>query len=159
MNDSSPSDPRFDEPSVTRQVAANDWARAEIETPAEPPPPKERLFPRKVLIGWALFAVALYFGVRIIGTVVKETVKTSVGEAVTNAAERSGDKEIIYRTPNGKITISRDKPNGAITISTDKNVVRVPAPPTPDAAAAPKAPSAVPAPKAVPAPTVPPTKR
>jgi hypothetical protein len=148
MNDS-PNDPRFSEPSesVTRQVAASDWTRAELEPFPELPPPKERLFPRKVLIGWALFAVALYFGVRIIGTVIKESVKG----AVITAAEQSGDKEIIYRTPNGKITISRDKPNGNITITTDKSVVRVPAPPTPDAAAAPKAPSAVPAPTAPPA--------
>jgi hypothetical protein len=129
MNDSSPNDPRFDEPSVTRQVAATDWSRAEIETSTEAPPPKERLFPRKVLIGWAMFAVALYFGVRVIGTVVKERVKASVSEKVKAAAERSGDKEIIYRTPNGKITVTRDKPNGAITITTDKNVVTVPAAP------------------------------
>jgi hypothetical protein len=158
MNDSSSGDPRFDEPSVTRQVEATDWSRAEIETSTQPPPPKERLFPRKVLIGWALFAVALYFGVRIIGTVIKETVKASVSEAVTNTA-RSGGKEIIYRSPNGKIVVSRDKPHGAITISTDRNVVTVPATPTPDAAPAPTAPSAVPAPKAVPAPVVPPARR
>ena len=157
MNDSSPRDPRFDEPSVTRQVEAADWSRAEIETSTEAPPPKERLFPRKVLIGWALFALALYFGVRIVGTVIRETVKGSVGEAVRNTAAQSGDKDVIYRSPNGKIIVTRNKPNGSITISTDKSVVEVPAPD----AAAPKTPTAVPAPKAVPAPrAVPaPTKR
>lgn len=146
MNDS-PNDPRFDEPpeSVTRQVAASDWTRAEIEPVPEPSPPKERLFPRKVLIGWALFAVALYFGVRIIGTVIKESVKA----AVSTAADQSRDREIIYRTPNGKITISRNKPDGNIIITTDKP--QVPAPPTPDAATAPRAPSAAPTPTAPPA--------
>jgi hypothetical protein len=153
MNDL-PNDPQFDEPSISRQVAAGDWARAEIESQPETPPPRERLFSRKVLIGWALFAVALYFGVGIARTVIKESIKSSIS-AVSDQIPR--DKTTIYQTPNGKVTISRSK-NGSITISTDKIVVTVPATPTPEAAPAPKAPSAVPAPKAVPAP-IPPTRR
>lgn len=153
MNDS-PNDPRFDEPSLTRQVAASDWARAEIEPlPEPPPPPRERLFSRKVLIGWALFAVALYFGVGIARTVIKESIKSSMA-AVSEQIPR--DKTTIYRTPNGKITISRSK-NGSITISTDKP--ELPVPPTPDAAAAPRASSPTPAPDASPAPSVPKAKR
>jgi len=120
----SPDEPRFNEPqlSATGQVADSDWNRSEIEPTPELPASRERLFPRKVLIGWALFALAMYFGVRIITTVVKESVK----EAVTTAAEKSAKKEIIYRTPNGRITISRNKPNGSITITTDQPEVQAP---------------------------------
>jgi len=152
MTDSPPNDPRYDEPSLTRQVAASDWSRAEIEA-QEPPPPRERLFSRKVLIGWALFAVALYFGVGIARTVIKESIKASIS-AVGEQIPR--DKTTIYRTPNGKVTISRSK-NGSITISTDKSDVVVP--PTPDAVAAPKAGAAVAAPEATPAPVAPKAKR
>lgn len=154
MNDS-PNEPRFDEPSegVTRQVAASDWSRAELESLPEPPPPRERLFSGKVLIGWALFAVALYFGVGIVRTVIRESIKSSLS-AVSDQIPR--DRTTIYRTPNGKITISRS-PNGSITISSDKP--DVPAPPTPSATAAPRAPGAVPAPNSVPAPNAPKGKR
>ena len=147
MNDSSPNDPRFDEApeSVTRQAAAGDWTQSEIEPLPEPPPPRERLFSRKVLIGWALFAVAIYFGVSVLRTVIKESIKSSLS-AATEQIPR--EKTTIYRTPNGKITISRS-PSGAITISRDGP--DVPAPPTPNAAAAPKAPAAVPAPTGPPA--------
>jgi hypothetical protein len=147
MTDSSSREPRFDEPpaSVTRQVAASDWNRTELEARPETPPPRERLFPRKVLIGWALLALVVYFGVRIVSTVVKESVK----EAVTSAAQKSNTKEIIYRTPNGRITISRNKPNGSISISGSQP--DVPGPPTPAATAAPRAPTAIPAPTAPPA--------
>ena len=148
MNDSSSSDPRFDEPSVTRQVAASDWSRAEIEPPTEPPPPKERLFPRRVLIGWALFAVAMYFGVRVVGAVIKESVKAAVASA---KGEAPRDKDIIYRSPNGKLTVSRSSPNGPIIITTDKNVVR----PTPTGVTVTDRPAAHPAPTAPRAPTAP----
>ena len=133
MNDTSPEEPRFDQPpaSTTRQVAPSDWSPTEIEAQPETPPPRERLFPRKVLIGWALFALVVYFGVRVVSAVVKESVK----EAVTTAAQKSDNKEIIYRTPSGRITISRNKPNGSITIS--RSQPETPAPP-------PKAPGATP---------------
>jgi hypothetical protein len=162
MNDV-PNEPRFDEPreSVTRQVAADDWSRAEIESQYEPPPPRERLFSRRVLIGWALVAVAIYFGVGIVRTVIKESVKAAVSSA---KGEAPRDRDIIYRSPNGKVTISRTSPNGPIIITTDTKVVR----PTPtgvtvtdrpaatSAPTAPRAPTAVQAPTA---PTAPPAKR
>jgi hypothetical protein len=73
MNDFSPNDPRYQEPAdVTSQVAASDWNRAEINAPADDLPKRERIFPPKVLIGWALFALALYFGVRIVPSAIKE---------------------------------------------------------------------------------------
>lgn len=150
-----PNEPRFDEPheSGTRQFAPSDWTRAEIESQYEPSPPRERLFSRKVLIGWALVAVAIYFGVGIVRNVITESVRNSIS-AVGDQIPR--DKTTIYRTPNGKITISRSS-NGSITISSDRPPG--PAPPTPSATAAPRAPTAVPAPSGVPAPNAPKAKR
>lgn len=150
-----PNDPRFDEPSVTRQAAATDWARAEIETPTQPPPPKERLFPRRVLIGWAVFAVAMYFGVRVVGSVIKESVKAAVASA---KGEAPRDRDIIYRSPNGKIIVSRSTPNGPIIITTDKKIVRA----SPTGATVTDRPAVTPAPPAPTAPTArtaPPAKR
>jgi len=113
MNDSSPNEPRYREPAdVTRQISASDWNRAEIESPPDDLPKRERVFPRKVLIGWALFALALYFGARVVGTVIKE----SFSGAVSTAVDNTGHKEIIYQTPNGRVTIRRTH-GGAIEIS------------------------------------------
>ena len=147
MADTSSREPRFDEtqPDATRQVAASDWNRAEIDLQAEPPPPRERLFSRKVLIGWALFAVVVYFGVGVIRNVIRESVRTSIS---TMADQVPRDRTTIYRSPNGKITISRS-PTGSIIISRDKS--DVPKPPTPSATAAPRATTAIPAPSAPPA--------
>src|SRR5947207_10329718 len=115
MSDFSPNDPRYQEPADgTRQGAASDWNQAEIESTPDDLPKRERVFPRKVLIGWALFALALYFGVRVVGTVIKESFKGSISTAVDN----TGQKEIIYKTRNGNVTISRDQPTGGIRITT-----------------------------------------
>jgi hypothetical protein len=115
MNDSSPNEPRYQQPAdITRQVAASDWNRAEIEALPDELPKRERVFPRKVLIGWALFALALYFGVRVVGTVIKESFRGAISTAVDN----TGQKEIIYKTRNGKVTITRDQPTGGIRITT-----------------------------------------
>ena len=147
MTDTPSREPRFDEtpPGATRQVAASGWNRPEIDLQPEPPVPRERLFPRKVLIGWALLALVVYFGVRIVSSVVKESVK----QAVITAGQKSDTKEIIYRTPNGRITISRNKSNGSFSISGSQP--DLPGHPTPAATAAPRAPTATPAPTAPPA--------
>jgi hypothetical protein len=147
MTDTSSREPRFDEtpPSATRQVAASDWNRFEIDAQPEPPPLRERVFSRKVLIGWALFAVVIYFGVGVVRNVIRETVRASVAAAADQIPRNS---TTIYRTPNGKITISRS-PTGSIIISRDRP--DVPGPPTPAATAAPRAPIATPAPTAPPA--------
>jgi hypothetical protein len=118
MNDPLPNAPRFGEPQsdVTRQITQADWERTELDAQSAPIPPRERLFPRKVLVGWALFALALYFGVTMVGRILKETVKS----AVVNAADQSGQKDIIFRTRDGHVTISRDKPNGSISITTSE---------------------------------------
>jgi hypothetical protein len=111
---------------------------------SEPVVPRERIFPRKVLIGWALFALAAYFGVHLIGSVIKSSVREAINTAAIEAEGTGGNspaKEIIYQTPNGKITISRDHPGGPIRI-TRRNPTRAhpDAPPDPaEVAAAAKA--------------------
>ena len=111
-----PTEPNFEDPTrqITRQVAPTDWERAELEAQSAPIVPREPLFPRKVLIGWALFALALYFGVKLAGIAIKEGFRA----AVNTAAQSSDGKDIIFQSRNGKVTISRDKPNGSITIHT-----------------------------------------
>jgi hypothetical protein len=96
-------------------AALNTWNPDDIALPLQEPIVRERVFPRHVLIGWALFALCLYFGVKVIGSVIK----SSVREAINTASEMGGNppgKEIIYQTPNGKITITRDHPGGPIRI-------------------------------------------
>ena len=116
MNDSSPNEPRFGEPqpNITRQVSPSDWERAELEAQPEPIPQRERLFPRKVLIGWALFAVAIYFGVGIVRRVIKESIKTSIS---TMSDQIPRDRTTIFRSRDGNVTISRDRRGGPITIT------------------------------------------
>ena len=116
MADSSPNDPHYSEPqsNVTRQLSPSDWERAELELESEPIPPRERLFSRKVLVGWALFAIAIYFGVGIIRTVIRESIKSSIS---TISDQIPSDRTTIFRSRNGHITISRDKRGGPITIT------------------------------------------
>jgi hypothetical protein len=57
--------------------------------------------------------------VHLIGSVIRSTVK----EAINTASEMGGNppgKEIIYQTPNGKITVTRDHPGGPIRITRRK---------------------------------------
>lgn len=89
-----------------------DWGHPELSRvpEAEPPVMKERLFSRKVLVGWALLTLPLYFGVRLVVTTIKETVRQSVTTRTHPRASSSGGNVVIM-LPNGKrITIGE---NGA----------------------------------------------
>ena len=121
-----------------------DWGHPELSRvpEAEPPVTKERLFSRKVLVGWALFALALYFGVRLVVTTIKETVRESVASGAHPKVSSSGGNVVIM-LPNGKrITIGQ---NGA----------EVTTPQVPPALPAPKVDATHPAPSALPAPKAP----
>lgn len=150
MNDPSPGDPRFDAPpeNATRPVSASEWDRAEIETVSKPTKSRERLFPRKVMIGWALVAVAAYFGLRIATTVFKESVKTAVG--ATSTRTKDG---VVILTPNGtRITIGRDRAGGPSVIVNPGGPAKPipPVQPTAEAAAAARATTAPAAPATIP---------
>lgn len=117
MNDTSPGESRFDEaPEGTRQGAASDWNRADIEAVPQPTRRRERLFSRKVMIGWALFAVAAYFGVQAATTAVKASVREAVRSGVLSSATQEKDRIVIV-TPDGKrVTISRKRPGPSVEI-------------------------------------------
>jgi hypothetical protein len=121
---------RVDEPrtDVVRQVATPDLNPDTLQPTTEPSVPRERVFPRKVLLGWALFALALYFGVRVIGSVIKESAKSaflSSGATVT----KTDNGTIIYTTPKGeRIRITRKRPSGDIVITKEPAVTPAPKP-------------------------------
>lgn len=89
------------------QSAASAWEDLGLERSVAPPTPvrKERLFSRKVLIGWALLTLAAYFGLRLVTTVVKDSVR----EAVAARSVPGKQGTIVIVLPNGeKITINRN---------------------------------------------------
>ena len=120
MSGFSPGEPRFDErpEAVTSQVAPADWDRGDIEAVPRPTPRRERLFSRKVMIGWALFALAAYFGVQAATTAVKASVREAVRSGVLSSATQTKDRIVIV-TPDGKrVTINRKRPGPSVEIIT-----------------------------------------
>lgn len=103
-----------------QQLADSELYRADLEAVAEQYSPKrERLFSRKVLIGWALATLAVYGAVKVARTAIKESVKQAA--VYTTGLETSPDqREVIYTTPNGKITITKNRRNGQIIISRNR---------------------------------------
>ena len=164
MNEATPSEPRLTEalPSATRQVQAADWNRVEAEIEAAAPAPaprRERLFSRKVMIGWALFALAAYVGVQ----VAKSAVKASVRQAVESGRLKSTQTEdgLILETRNGtrvtirngrsgdpSVTVDRQTPSVTRTTTTTRTTVTAPTKPTPPTTEA--SPAIVPEPPPIP---------
>jgi hypothetical protein len=159
MSDATPGEPRFDETSVsaTRQVAASDWNRAEIEAMPAPARPKERLFSRKVMVGWALFAIVAYFGVQ----VAKSAVKASFRQAVESGTLKSTETKdgLVIETRNGtrvtirggrsgdpSVIVDRQTPTVTRTTTTRRTTVTTPTRPTAETspATAPGAPPPLP---------------
>ncbi|HUQ18945.1 MAG TPA: hypothetical protein VM099_04965 [Gemmatimonadaceae bacterium] len=129
-----PNEPEFAEPrtQVSPQMDPAYWSAADIEPLPPPPFKRERLFPRKVLIGWALATAAVYFGVQVAKIAIKEAVRHAA--VYTTGLETSTDhRQVIYTTPNGRMIIVKDRETGQITIRKSKNgeVIRQPARPTP----------------------------
>src|SRR5688500_11605633 len=118
MSGFSPGEPRFDErpEAVTSQVAPADRDRGDIEAVPRPTARRERLFSRKVMIGWALFALAAYFGVQAATTAVKASVREAVRSGVLSSATQTKDRIVIV-TPDGKrVTINRKRPGPSVEI-------------------------------------------
>ena len=143
MSDASPGETRSSEApdTTTRQVAASEWNRAEIEALPAPPAPRERLFSRKVMFGWALLAIAAYFGVQ----VAKSAVKASFRQAVESGTIKSTETKdgLIIETRNGtrvtirggrdgdpSVIVDRQRPTGTRTTTTRRTTVTTPARPT-----------------------------
>jgi len=129
-----------------------DWGHELSQAPeVERPVRRERLFSRKVLIGWAALTLALYFGVRIvkdvIGRSVRENVRVNAARRGPGAAANSRSEGVTILLPNGK----------RITINNTGAEVSLPdAPPALPAPGAEPAPSATPAAPGAKAPESPP---
>ena len=131
MSDASPNEPRISETpdSTTQYIGAGDWNRAEIEampTPA-PAPPRERLFSRKVMITWALVAIAAYAGVQ----VAKSAVKASFRQAIESGRLKSTQTKdgMVIETRNGTRVTIRSGRDGDPSVTVDKQtptVIRTP---------------------------------
>ena len=119
MSDPPRHDTRFDTPqasAVRQQLAHGKFNRGELQPPVEKPKPRERLFSRKVLIGWALATLAIYFVVQVAKNVIKQSVEQAA--VYTTGVETTPDqRNVIYTSPNGKFTITKDRKNGQITFS------------------------------------------
>lgn len=126
-----------------QQPWRGDWGHEAALAPvAQPPVRRERLFSRKVLVGWALVTLALYFGVRAVGTAVKDSIRASVASRTST----HGPGRVTIILPNGrKIVI--DNP-GPAAPSTPAKAGTVPPASAPAAAPASKIPAALPSPDA-----------
>ena len=125
---------RVAEPHTQVTSGANYWTPSKIQLPPDKPPAKERIFPRKVIIGWALATAAVYFGVQIAKTVIKESLKQAA--VYTTGVETTPDnRQVIYVTPNGRLIITKDRRTGQITIRKAANGHPIVAPKVPPEAA------------------------
>ena len=120
MSDALPGEPRFSETpdSTTKYIGASDWNRAEIEAMPAPAPSRERLFSRKVMIAWALAAIAAYAGVQVAKTAVKASFRQAVESgSITSTQTKDG---MVIETRNGtRITIRGDRTGGP-SVTVDK---------------------------------------
>jgi hypothetical protein len=97
------------------------WSRAEVEMAAPPAPPvlRDRILSPRVLIIWAALTLVAYFGIRLVGTVVRDSVKQAIVSS-TRAAKNNSGPDVVILLPNGKkITIHRDNPRGPPVIQTE----------------------------------------
>ena len=94
----------------TTAAAYDGWSHGELETPrAAPPVPRDRILSPRVLIVWAALTLVAYFGIRLVGTVVRDSVQQAIASSA-RSVNNSGPN-IVIMLPNGKkITIHRDNP-------------------------------------------------
>jgi len=127
MTESSSGDTRLNENPTGIQLPVNDLNRAELEAIPQPTQKRERLFSRRVLIGWAALALAAYLGVHFI----ESRIKRSVTETIQTVGAGAPTRDVIYVTPIGRITVSRDKEGTILNVSRSPNVPAAPRVPPP----------------------------
>ena len=135
---------RYDDPqsiAMREQLAQSElYDAALLAQPESIPVKRERVFPRKVLVGWALATAAVYFGFQVAKIAIKEAFKQAA--VYTTGVETTPDnREVIYTTPNGKLIITKNRQTGQIVIKKAQNgheiVIGKPVPPAAPAAATP----------------------
>ncbi len=97
------------------------------EIPAkEPPYVKEPLFSKKVLIGWALGTLVVWFGFTVIVPAIVQSVKSAIVNTVPDA---DGTRTIVTR--NGTTITIKSGPDGGITVDRKGRGTAAPLPPEP----------------------------
>jgi hypothetical protein len=91
------------------------WNRNYIEAQAKPAVAREPVFRKKVLITWALAALAAYMTVKVAGVAIKESFKQAA-VYTTGIATTPDNREVIYVTPNNKLMVIKNRQTGEITI-------------------------------------------
>jgi hypothetical protein len=135
----------------TGLIPPDSFEQSSLESLPDAPPPyvKEPLFNKKVMAVWALGALAVWFAFSIIVPIVVESTRSSIREAVKEAATNSDGTITIKRSRDGKVyTITRE-PTPTVRATPDAKAappVAVPAPgqvaPLPDVVPPAKAPPA-----------------
>ena len=140
-------------------LPANDPAPFEQAPAADPVVyKKEPLFSRRVLIGWALGTLVVWFGLTVIVPAIVESVKTAIVSSVPDEqgtrtiVTRNGTTITIRKGPDGGITVDRRGPGSAAPAAPEPVTPVIPAKPAEPAAGA----TAEPAP---PAPALTPTEK
>lgn len=114
-------------PAATRAVpAVTDESALPVPSESAPYDPGP-LFSKKVLIGWALAALTVWFAFTFIGPIVKEAVKSAIVSSLEEAGSNTAVKTVIT-TKNGLtitrsekgVTIERNSPPGPTPPATAK---------------------------------------
>jgi hypothetical protein len=129
------------------KLAAAELNRNYVEAQPEPELKREPIFKKRVLITWALVTLAVYTTVQVAKIAIRESFRQAA--VYTSGVETTPDnREVIYVTPNGKLTIIKDRKTGAITIKksngygalpSSQRTVEPPPKPTPPADVTPPA--------------------
>ena len=102
---------------------------AALEPVAAPDPAtykKEPLFSKRVMIGWALGTLVVWFGLTVIVPAIVESVKTAI---VNSVPDEHGTRTIVTR--NGTTITIRKGPDGGITVDRKGRGAAAPLPPEP----------------------------
>lgn len=139
-----PRQQRLDEQTMSTGIlpgSGEAWPPVPVE-PEAPAYVKEPLFSKKVLAGWAIGTLMVWFAITVVVPEIVRTVKSEISARIAEPRVNAAG-ETVYETPRGTFMITRD-PDGTIRIK------RIP---PGDAAAAPAV--TVPAPQIDPAPPAP----
>jgi hypothetical protein len=98
-----------------------DWGYFNVGRAAETnrPVARERVFSRKVLLGWAFITLAAYFSVRAVGPALLGSVRESVASHAPRGRKHSPG-HLVIMLPNGK-RIVIDNPVSPATPTPDKS--------------------------------------
>lgn len=142
---------RLDEKTITPGIHPGP-DEASMPAPFEPGPPpyvREPLFSKKVLAGWAIGTLMVWFAITVVVPEIVRSVKSEIRMRMAEPGMNTAGEKVI-ETPGGRITIRRDAagtivvertPPGGGPAAPIVTVTTPPAAPAPPAPVAPAAPS------------------